>query len=148
MGIERDSFVGNPHRQDYIDEDDDLEFFSGDEIDFNPFGIQPGDPDLLLDETYDIVTDDDEDYEPDGYEDYLSDSDYEYGDDDDDGSEESGLEQAFFSDSEHELPIPENDESDVQNKVSSSTTNSESKTNGDTKTNDTGGLESNQAADI
>ncbi|KAB0791173.1 hypothetical protein PPYR_02973 [Photinus pyralis] len=146
MGIERESFVGNPHRQDYIDEDDDLEFFSGDEIDFTAFGLQPGDPDLLLDETYDVVTEDDEDYEPDGYEDFLSDSEYEYGDDET-GSEESGVEQAYFSDSEQEMPLPESEESDVQNKVSSTTTSSESKTNGDSKTNDTGGLESNQAAE-
>ena len=153
MGIERDSFVGNPHRQDYIDEDEDLEILSGDDIDFNPLGLLPGDPDFLLDETYDIIADDDEDYEPDDYEDFLSDSDYEYGDDD---ASESGLEQVFFSDSDQDMPIvvlSPTVHDDGHNKSTPATTTTtadrsgDNKLNGDIKTNDTGGIDANQATD-
>lgn len=95
MGIERQSFVGNPNKQEYIDEDEELDYLSGDDIDFNPFGLPPGDPDLMLDENYDIVSDDDDEYDPeDDYEDFLSDSDYDY--EGGDGSEESGSEQGGY----------------------------------------------------
>lgn len=87
MGLQTENFVGNPHKQEYGEDGEELEYLSGDEIDFNPFGLPPGDPDLLLDDNYDIVTDDDYDPEDD-YEDFLSDSDYEY--DGSDASEETG----------------------------------------------------------
>jgi len=143
MGFERESFVGNPHKQDFVDDDEELEYLSGDEIDFNPFGLPPGDPDLLIDDNYDIVTDDDDDYDPeDDYEDFLSDSDYEFGGDE--GSEESG------SDQDQELPLEvpagENQESS-SNKTSADNKSPETKVGSEVKTNGVDDVSSNEAGD-